>query len=43
VPEAAKKRANPWSKKIRVEDDTFSALYDVWKFAEEWNGCPIRC
>jgi hypothetical protein len=43
VSKAAKKRANPWSKTIRVEDDTFAALYDVWNFAEEWNGCPIRC
>jgi hypothetical protein len=40
--EAAKKRANPWSKTIRVEDYTFAALYDVWKLAEGWNGCPIR-
>jgi hypothetical protein len=43
VSEAAKKRANPWSKTIRVEDDTFAALYDIWKLAEGWNGCPIRC
>jgi hypothetical protein len=43
VSEDAKKRANPWSKTIRVEDFTFPALYDVWKFAEEWNGDPICC
>jgi hypothetical protein len=43
VSEAAKKRANLWSKTIRVEDDIFAALYDVWKLAEGLNGCPIRC
>jgi hypothetical protein len=42
VSDAARRRENPWSKWIDVEDDTFAALHDVWLSASEWNGCPIK-
>jgi hypothetical protein len=43
VSDAARRRENPWSKWIEVENDTFTALHDVWLSAAEWNGCPIKC
>jgi hypothetical protein len=43
VLDAVRRRGNPWSKWIEVEDDTFLALHDVWLSAAEWNGCPIKC
>jgi hypothetical protein len=43
VTEAVKRRSNPWSKFIELDDDTLAALYNVWRCAREWNGCPIRC
>jgi hypothetical protein len=43
VSDASRRRENPWSKWIEVEDDTFAALHDVWLRAAEWNGCPIKC
>jgi hypothetical protein len=43
VTEAVKRRLNPWSRFIELDDDTLAALYDVWRCASEWNGCPIRC
>jgi hypothetical protein len=43
VLDAARRRENPWSKWIEVEDDTFAALHDMWLSAAEWNGCPIKC
>jgi hypothetical protein len=43
VLDASRRRENPWSKWIEVEDDTFAALHDVWLSATEWNGCPIKC
>jgi hypothetical protein len=43
VSDAARRRENPWSKWIEVEDDTFAALHDIWLSAAEWNGCPIKC
>jgi hypothetical protein len=43
VSDAARRRENPWSKWIEVENDTFAALHDVWLSAAEWNGCPIKC
>jgi hypothetical protein len=41
VTEAVKRRLNPWSKFIELDDDTLAALYDVWRCFREWNGCPI--
>jgi hypothetical protein len=43
VSEASAKRGSPWSKFINVDDNIFKALQDVWRYMEEWNGCPIRC
>jgi hypothetical protein len=43
VTDAVKRRSNPWSKFIELDDDTLAALYDVRRCARGWNGCPIRC
>jgi hypothetical protein len=43
VSDVVKKRSSPWSKFFNIEDDIFAALYDVWTYMEDWNGCPIRC
>jgi hypothetical protein len=43
VLDASRRRENPWSKWIEVEDDTFAALHDVWLSAAEWNRCTIKC
>jgi hypothetical protein len=41
VTEAGKRRSNPWSRFIDLDDETLAALYDVWRCAREWNICPI--
>jgi hypothetical protein len=43
VTEAVKRRSNPWSRFIDLDGNILAALYDVWRCAREWNGCPIRC
>lgn len=43
VYEAVKMRGSSWGKSIELDDDTHTALFDVWLHAAEWNGCPIRC
>jgi hypothetical protein len=43
VTEAVKRRSNPWSRFIDLDGNMLAALYDVWRYAREWNGCPIQC
>jgi hypothetical protein len=42
ISDAAKRRSNPWNRKITLKTDTIAALEDVLESMEGWNGWPIR-